>query len=93
MALSHQVDYEISVSGWLGVAGEGAGGDPVKDIAKIDPKRVQCIYGGDEDDDPCPTLKASGVEAIGIDGGHHFDGDYEALAERVIAGLQQRLAK
>ncbi|WP_119255319.1 AcvB/VirJ family lysyl-phosphatidylglycerol hydrolase [Shinella zoogloeoides] len=93
MALSHQVDYEISVSGWLGVAGEGAGGDPVKDIAKIDPNRVQCIYGADEDDDPCPTLKASGVESISIDGGHHFDGDYDALAERIIAGLKQRLAK
>ena len=36
MALSRQVDYEISVTGWLGVAGAGAGGDPVNDIAKID---------------------------------------------------------
>ena len=93
MALSRQVDYEISVSGWLGVAGAGAGGDPVNDIAKIDSGRVQCIYGSDEDDDPCPTLKASGVESISIDGGHHFDGDYEALAERIVAGLKQRLGK
>lgn len=92
MALSHQVDYEISVTGWLGVAGEGAGGDPVKDIAKIDPKMVQCIYGSEEDDDPCPTLKASGVESISIEGGHHFDGDYEALAGRIIDGLKKRLA-
>ena len=91
MALSHQVDYEISVSGWLGVAGAGAGGNPVGDIAKIEPGRVQCIYGSDEDDDPCPTLKASGVESIAIDGGHHFDGDYEALAERIVAGLKRRL--
>lgn len=93
MALSRQVDYEISVTGWLGVAGAGAGGDPVKDIAKIDSKLVQCIYGTDEDDDPCPSLKASGVESISIDGGHHFDGDYDALAERIIAGLKQRLGK
>jgi len=93
MALSRQVDYEISVTGWLGVAGAGAGGDPVKDIAKIDSKLVQCIYGADEDDDPCPSLKASGVESISIDGGHHFDGDYDALAERIIAGLKQRLGK
>nr|WP_298093901.1 AcvB/VirJ family lysyl-phosphatidylglycerol hydrolase [uncultured Shinella sp.] len=91
MALSHQVDYEVSVTGWLGVAGEGAGGDPVDDIAKIDPKRVQCISGTEEDDDPCPTLKASGVESIAIEGGHHFDGDYEALADRIIAGLKARL--
>nr|WP_305854622.1 AcvB/VirJ family lysyl-phosphatidylglycerol hydrolase [Roseateles sp. XES5] len=91
MALSRQVDYEISVTGWLGVAGAGAGGDPVNDIAKIDARNVQCIYGSDEDDDPCPTLKASGVESISIDGGHHFDGDYEALAGRIIDGLKRRL--
>ncbi|AOF94263.1 AcvB/VirJ family lysyl-phosphatidylglycerol hydrolase [Sinorhizobium sp. RAC02] len=91
MALSHQVDYEISVSGWLGVAGEGAGGDPIDDIARIDPKRVQCISGTEEDDDPCPTLKSSGVEAIAINGGHHFDGDYEGLADRIVNGLKARL--
>lgn len=93
MALSHQVDYEISVEGWLGVAGEGAGGDPVDDIAKIDPKRVQCIYGTEEEDDPCPTLKARGVESIAITGGHHFDEDYQALAERIVAALKTRLAE
>jgi type IV secretory pathway VirJ component len=31
------------------------------------------------------------VESIAIDGGHHFDGDYEALAERIVAGLKRRL--
>lgn len=93
MALSRQVDYEVSVTGWLGVAGAGAGGDPVDDIAKIDPGDVQCIYGSEEDDDPCPTLKASGVESIRIEGGHHFDGDYDTLATRIIEGLKRRLEK
>lgn len=93
MALSRQVDYEVSVTGWLGVAGAGAGGDPVDDIAKIDPKDVQCIYGSEEDGDPCPTLKASGVESIRIEGGHHFDGDYDNLATRIIDGLKRRLGK
>jgi type IV secretory pathway VirJ component len=91
MALSHQVDYEVSVTGWLGVASAGSAGDPVTDIAKIDSGRVQCIYGTAEGDDPCPTLKSSGVQSIGIEGGHHFDGDYEALAGRIIEGLKARL--
>ncbi|MXN48369.1 virulence factor family protein [Shinella kummerowiae] len=91
MALSHQVDYEVSVAGWLGVASAGAAGDPVADIAKIDAGRVQCIYGTAEGDDPCPTLTSSGVQSIGIEGGHHFDGDYEALADRIIEGLKARL--
>ncbi len=92
MALSRQVDYVISVEGWLGVDGEGKGGDPVKDIGKIDPKLVQCIYGTDEDDDPCPTLKDKGVESVAIEGGHHFDEDYEALAAKITTALKTRLA-
>lgn len=92
MALSRQVDYEISVEGWLGVAGQGAG-DPVDDIARIDPKRVQCIYGTEEEDDPCPTLKTRGVESIAITGGHHFDEDYEALAGRIVTSLKTRLGE
>lgn len=91
LALSRQVDYQISVTGWLGLKGEGAAGDPVDDVTKIDPKRVQCVYGTQEDDDPCPLLKTKGVEAIGIAGGHHFDEDYEALGARIIHSLQARL--
>jgi type IV secretory pathway VirJ component len=91
MALSHQVDYKISVLGWLGATGADGAGDPVTDIKAIDPKRIQCIYGTDEDDDACPALKGTGVELIPIDGGHHFDGDYPALVKRILDGLAQRL--
>ncbi|WP_377288910.1 virulence factor family protein [Rhizobium sp. SG2393] len=91
LAFSKEVDYVISVEGWLGVAGEGKGGNSLDDIAKIDPKRIQCIYGTDEDDDPCPTLKDKGIETLGIEGGHHFDEDYEALADKIVASLKTRL--
>jgi type IV secretory pathway VirJ component len=92
LAVSHQVDYKISVLGWLGAAGSDGAGDPADDIAKIQPTLVQCIYGTDEDDDVCPTLKDTGVEAIPIDGGHHFDGDYPALVKRILDGFDGRLA-
>lgn len=94
LGLSTEVDFEISVQGWLGVAGEGKGGKTVDDIAKIDPKLVQCVYGTEEEDeDPCPSLKAKGVETIAIEGGHHFDEDYEALAKRIVTSLKTRLPK
>lgn len=92
MALSHVVDYKISVLGWLGASGEGQGGDPLDDIKRIDPSLVQCIYGTDEEDDACPELKGTGVDVIGIDGGHHFDEDYPALTRRVLDALDRRLA-
>ena len=91
LALSQEVTYEVSVGGWLGLPGDGSK-SPVRDIRKIDPSLVQCIYGTEEEgDDPCPTLKDAGVEVIPIEGGHHFDGDYKALAEKVLAGLTRRL--
>jgi type IV secretory pathway VirJ component len=91
LALSREVDYEISVTGWLGVAGDGKGGDTVADIAKIDASLVQCVYGTDEDDDPCPDLKGRGVETVPIEGGHHFDEDYEALGKRIVESLKTRI--
>ncbi|RWX75202.1 virulence factor family protein [Neorhizobium lilium] len=93
LALSKEVDFVISVTGWLGVAGDGKGGNSLEDIAKIDPKVVQCIYGTDEDDDPCVALKNKGVETVPIEGGHHFDEDYEALGKRIVDSLQNRLKK
>jgi len=91
LGLSRQVDYEISVTGWLGVATAGKGGDPMTDIARIDPKILQCVYGTDEEDDPCPTLKDRGVEVVPIEGGHHFDENYQALGKRIRDSLQNRL--
>ena len=92
LSLSHQVSYEISVGGWLGVSGSGAQ-DPVNDLAKINPKIVQCVYGTDDEDAACPALKDKGAEIVGIDGGHHFDEDYEALTKRIVASLKKRLGQ
>ncbi len=92
LSLSHQVSYEISVGGWLGVSSDGAE-DPVNDLAKINPKIVQCVYGTDDDESACPALKDKGMELIGIEGGHHFDEDYEALTRKIVASLKQRLQK
>lgn len=92
MALSHRVDYKISVLGWLGASGQGDAGDPIDDIKRIDPSLVQCIHGTEEEDDGCPDLKGTGVDVVAIEGGHHFDEDYPALTRRVLDALDRRLA-
>ncbi|MFB2551211.1 virulence factor family protein [Ensifer soli] len=93
LATSHQVDYKISVLGWIGASGSDGAGDPLDDVAKITPSLVQCIYGiDDKDDDACPAMAGRGIEAIETTGGHHFDGDYPALAKRILDGLDRRLA-
>ena len=56
-----------------------------------DLRRTQCFYGQDEKDSACPDLAQRGAEVIRTTGGHHFDGDYEALARRILAGFERRV--
>jgi type IV secretory pathway VirJ component len=92
LSLSHAVDYQISVMGWLGQKTEGAGGDPIDDLKTVDPKIVQCIYGKEDDDEvACPDLKGTGVDVITLAGDHHFDENYELLTKTIIDGLKSRL--
>lgn len=91
LAVSNQVDYQISVLGWIGAQQNSGSGSPADDLKSIDPKLVQCIYGTDEEDDVCPTLKGTGIEIVPIEGGHHFDEDYPALVKRILDSYAMRL--
>jgi type IV secretory pathway VirJ component len=51
---------------------------------------IQCFYGEDESDSVCPELGTNGAEIIGVGSGHHFGGDYDALAQDILAGVRRR---
>ena len=90
LGLSPQADWEITVSGWLGSASSAAT-PTAPALAQLPPGLVQCMYGAAETDSPCPALAAAGAEVIATSGGHHFDGNYQALADAILAGLDRRL--
>ncbi|MGE5441527.1 MAG: virulence factor family protein [Bacteroidota bacterium] len=89
LALGRDAHFEIHVEGWLG-------GDPQEDaapiapeIARIDPRLIQCIYGEDEaDESGCLDPHLKSAQVVGIPGGHHFDEDYETLAQRILARMR-----
>jgi type IV secretory pathway VirJ component len=90
LGLSKSADFEISVRGWLG---EPPGPDalPVLPQAtKIPPHLVQCFYGQDETDTACPRLAQLGAETFRRNGAHHYDGNYGALADAILAGFKKR---
>jgi phosphatidylglycerol lysyltransferase len=91
LGFAKAADFEISVAGWLG-APPGLDALPTEPpLAGVDPSLIQCFYGEDEDDTLCPRLKEKGgVEVIQTSGGHHFDGDYDALARRILDGFRRR---
>jgi type IV secretory pathway VirJ component len=90
LGLERLAPFEFHVTEWLGV-GSGADARPVlPEIEKLDPALVQCFYGADEDDTACTAPQFDRAERIETAGGHHFDGDYAALAEKIMAGAKRR---
>ncbi len=85
MAPGLTTSFQVTISGWLGV--DASGYDIPKAIAALPVERVICVSGKDEDASACrdPALKA--FTHIETDGGHHFDGNYEALAQQFLDRL------
>ena len=90
LGLAETADWQITVSGWLGSAsGDARPVGPA--LAELPPALVQCFYGREETDSACPALAGHGAEVVATKGGHHFDGDYRALAGDILDGLARRL--
>jgi type IV secretory pathway VirJ component len=89
LGLEPRAPFEIAVSGWLG--GVPADAAPVlPELAQLDLSRVQCFYGEEEEQTLCPDPALAQAEIIRTTGGHHFDGDYPALARRILDGAERR---
>ena len=90
LGLEKRTEFEFHVSNWLG-GGGGADARPVlPELARLDPRILQCFYGKDETDSACTAPELEQAERIETRGGHHFDGDYGALAEKIMAGARRR---
>ena len=85
-------DFEIRVVGWLG-AGPSAEARPLApELARMPPHVLQCVYGADDaGESACPALDGGGAEVVRLPGGHHFGGDYQALARRVLQAWRGRM--
>ncbi len=90
LGLAERADFAIQIAGWLGAGPSDAALPVLPEIARLDLSRVQCFYGQEEEDSLCPTQALSGAEVIAMPGGHHFDGEYEKIAKRIIDGARSR---
>ncbi|MDW6020213.1 AcvB/VirJ family lysyl-phosphatidylglycerol hydrolase [Mesorhizobium sp. BAC0120] len=87
LGLGRWATFEFDVTGWFGMEGDTSH-PTLLDVTRIPPSIVQCIYGADDDDSVCDQLAGSGAELIRTAGDHHFDGDYVALANHIIARIR-----
>src|SRR4030095_713711 len=88
LGLEGTATFEFSIGDWFGT--EQAESPVMPQLLRIDPRLVQCFYGEDEDDSLCPDSAMAHAEVVRTEGGHHFDGDYDALAQRILDGARRR---
>ena len=85
LGLSATASFEFHLSDWI-PGSDGDGLHTVPEIAAMGSSaRVLCLYGADEKDSACPAVRRPGVKVLELEGGHHFDGDYAALARQILA--------
>lgn len=90
LALSARANFEVTVGEILTASSEST--QPTRpDLDRIDPKLLQCFDGREDEEGACESLKGTGVELVETDGGHHFDGNYERLADMILTGIDRRL--
>lgn len=84
MGIDANATFEISVGDWLGA--DSGSESTLAELQAIRGLPVLCIYGEGEQDSICPELTAGpelSRERIGT--GHHFGGEYDRIAERILA--------
>ncbi|HEY3729936.1 MAG TPA: AcvB/VirJ family lysyl-phosphatidylglycerol hydrolase [Steroidobacteraceae bacterium] len=89
LAPERRTAFEVVASGWFGVH-NGAGMAIAPELLKLSGIHIQCFYGSDEGADSlCTTAEAAkmGVEVVVKPGGHHFDRNYQELADQILAGV------
>ncbi|WP_326536042.1 virulence factor family protein [Pseudorhodoferax sp.] len=81
LAPSEKASFEFHVSNWLGPSGD----KPVlPEAQKLQAARTLCVHGSQEKRSLCPQLAPAHAQVLMLQGGHHFDGDYAALADRIL---------
>lgn len=88
LAFARSGSFEIAVEGWLGQEGKEAPTGP--ELAKVPADKVLCVYGAEEANESGCTEATNQGEKLQLPGGHHFDENYPALAQRLIKAIDQR---
>lgn len=82
LAPGRTTSFQVTISGWLGISDTGYSIDPA--VAALPPDRVICVFGQEDKDSACADKSVGAATIVKTKGGHHFDGDYTALAQRFL---------
>ncbi len=86
LGMSEHALFEFHVSSWI--SDDNSGPETLPEVNRISGLPVLCIYGEDEHDSLCPKLDSGKFKIVKVKGGHHFDGNYAALADDILSAAK-----
>ena len=86
LGMSEHALFEFHVSSWI--SDDNTGPETLPEVNRISGIPVLCIYGEDEHDSLCPKLDPGKFKVVKVKGGHHFDGNYAALADDILSAAK-----
>ncbi len=76
-----RASFEFHLANWIGPSGDL----PIApEASRLSAADTLCIYGREEKDSLCPGLSPGHAQEMPLAGGHHFGGEYAALAARIL---------
>jgi type IV secretory pathway VirJ component len=87
LGVETRYDLEFHITEWI--PGKPEGAPVLPELRKLKGLHIVCVYGTDEKGSLCPELgkneaDKSLAEVKSFSGGHHFGGDYKALADALF---------
>ena len=81
IGLGNTAAFEFHLTNWVG----RADGLPVRPEAELlSGADTLCLYGKDDRDSLCAQLSVAHARVLQLPGGHHFGGNYDAVAELIL---------
>ena len=79
------INFEFHYTDWISSVPRGKTWPVQPEVEKLRGMKLLCVYGADESDSICPRLPPGLARLDRRPGGHHFGGDYRAIADRILA--------
>lgn len=86
---SATVDFQFHLSYWLG-GGHDEAYHVFPAIQKLQGLPLLCFYGDDETNSICKKMSPELAKVIVLQGGHHYDGDYQNIADLILKTIHYK---
>jgi type IV secretory pathway VirJ component len=88
LAPGRETAFEFHLSDWMGAGSQATQYPLLPEIKKLQPLRILCFYGKQEEVTLCRDTLPVSVTEIPLGGGHHFGGHFETIAQGILNALE-----